>query len=65
MVLKLGLTKQLQIGVVGYVYDELGCDSGSGDRVGCFQSRVVGVGPADRLRRTDGRSARIHQRQKL
>jgi hypothetical protein len=39
------LTKQLQVGVVGYVYDEIGCDSGSGDRVGCFQSRVVGVGP--------------------
>ena len=39
------LTKQLQIGVVGYLYDEIGCDSGSGDRVGCFQSRVVGVGP--------------------
>jgi hypothetical protein len=39
------LTKQLQVGLVGYVYDEVGCDSGSGDRVGCFQSRVVGVGP--------------------
>jgi hypothetical protein len=39
------VTKQLQIGVVGYLYDEIGCDSGSGDRVGCFQSRVVGVGP--------------------
>jgi hypothetical protein len=39
------LTKQLQIGLVGYVYDELGCDSGSGDRVGCFQSRVIGIGP--------------------
>ena len=39
------LTKQLQIGVVGYVYDEIGCDSGAGDRVGCFQSRVVGIGP--------------------
>src|SRR5215471_2644049 len=39
------LTKQLQIGVVGYVYNEIGCDNGSGDRVGCFQSRVVGVGP--------------------
>jgi hypothetical protein len=24
---------------------ELGCDSGSGDRVGCFQSQVVGAGP--------------------
>ena len=39
------LTKQFQIGLVGYVYKELGCDSGSGDRVGCFQSQVVGVGP--------------------
>ena len=24
---------------------EIGCDSGSGDRVGCFQSQVFGVGP--------------------
>jgi len=39
------LTKQVQVGLVGYVYQEVGCDSGSGDRVGCFQSRVVGVGP--------------------
>jgi hypothetical protein len=39
------LTKQFQIGVVGYVYSEVGCDSGSGNRVGCFQSRVIGVGP--------------------
>ena len=39
------LTKQFQIGLVGYVYDEVGCDSGSGDHVGCFQSRVIGVGP--------------------
>ena len=39
------LTKQFQIGLVGYVYKEIGCDSGSGDRVGCFQSQVVGVGP--------------------
>jgi hypothetical protein len=39
------LTKQFQVGLVGYVYNELGCDSGSGDRVGCFQSRVNGIGP--------------------
>jgi hypothetical protein len=39
------LTKQFQVGLVGYVYKEVGCDSGSGDRVGCFQSQVVGVGP--------------------
>src|SRR5215472_12079735 len=39
------LTKQFLVGAVGYVYQEVGCDSGSGDRVGCFQSQVVGVGP--------------------
>jgi hypothetical protein len=39
------LTKQVQVGLVGYVYKEVGCDSGSGDRVGCFQSQVVGIGP--------------------
>jgi hypothetical protein len=39
------LTKQFLVGAVGYVYQEVGCDSGSGDRVGCFRSRVVGVGP--------------------
>jgi len=36
------LTKQFQVGLVGYVYKEVGCDSGSGDRLGCFQSQVVG-----------------------
>ncbi|WP_084799663.1 transporter [Bradyrhizobium sp. Ai1a-2] len=39
------LTKQWQVGLVGYLYQQVGCDSGSGNRVGCFQSRVVGVGP--------------------
>jgi hypothetical protein len=39
------LTKQVQVGLVGYLYQEIGCDSGSGDRVGCFQSRTVGIGP--------------------
>ena len=39
------LSKQLLVGLVGYAYQELGCDSGSGDRVGCFRSRVFGVGP--------------------
>jgi len=39
------LNKQTQVGLVGYVYKEVGCDSGSGDRVGCFQSQVVGIGP--------------------
>ena len=39
------LSKQFFVGAVGYLYNEIGCDSGSGDRVGCFQSRVVGIGP--------------------
>jgi hypothetical protein len=39
------LTKQVQVGLVGYAYKEIGCDSGSGDNVGCFQSQVVGIGP--------------------
>ena len=39
------LTKQFQIGTVGYVYQQLSCDSGSGDKVGCFESRVLGIGP--------------------
>ncbi len=39
------LTKQLQIGLVGYAYQQLSCDSGSGDRVGCFKSHVLGIGP--------------------
>lgn len=39
------LTKQFLVGAVGYAYKEIGCDSGSGDRLGCFQSQVVGIGP--------------------
>jgi hypothetical protein len=39
------LTKQWQVGLVGYWYQQLSCDSGSGNRVGCFESRVVGIGP--------------------
>ena len=39
------LSKQVMVGLVGYVYKELGCDSGPGDRVGCFQSQVFSVGP--------------------
>ena len=39
------LTKQLLVGVVGYVYREIGCDGGSGDRVGCFESQVFSAGP--------------------
>ena len=30
---------------MGYVYQEISADHGSGDRVGSFESRVIGVGP--------------------
>jgi hypothetical protein len=39
------ITKELQLGLVGYAYKDVGCDRGSGDLVGCFQSQVLGVGP--------------------
>ena len=39
------LSKQFFVGAVGYVYDQVSGDSGSGDRVGNFESRVIGVGP--------------------
>jgi hypothetical protein len=39
------VTKQLQLGIVGYAYKQLSCDSGSGDRVGCFESQVFSIGP--------------------
>jgi Putative MetA-pathway of phenol degradation len=38
------LTDDLFIGPVGYFYNQIGCDSGSGDRVGCFKSQVAGLG---------------------
>ena len=38
------LNDNLFIGPVGYFYEEIGCDSGSGDKVGCFNSRVAGLG---------------------
>jgi hypothetical protein len=39
------LSKQFFVGAVGYLYNQIGCDSGSGDSVGCFQSRVASIGP--------------------
>lgn len=39
------LSKQAFVGLVGYVYKQVGCDSGSGNRVGCFQSQVAALGP--------------------
>jgi hypothetical protein len=39
------ITKELQLGLVGYADQQLSCDTGVGNRVGCFESRVVGAGP--------------------
>ena len=39
------LTKQLQVGLVGYVYDQLTPDSGCAPVLCPFESRVLGVGP--------------------
>jgi hypothetical protein len=39
------VTKQVQVGLVGYLFDEVTGDSGSGARLGTFESRVAGIGP--------------------
>jgi hypothetical protein len=39
------LTKQLQVGVVGYLYDQLAPDNGCNPLLCPFESRVAGVGP--------------------
>jgi hypothetical protein len=39
------LSKQFFVGLVGYAYDQFTGDSGSGDKVGSFESRVFSIGP--------------------
>jgi hypothetical protein len=39
------LSKQLFVGLVGYAYDQVSADRGSGDLVGSFESRVFAAGP--------------------
>jgi hypothetical protein len=39
------LTPNVFFGAVGYVYDQLTADSGSGAKLAAFESRVIGVGP--------------------
>jgi hypothetical protein len=39
------LTKQLQVGLVGYVYDQITSDSGCAPVICPFESRVLGIGP--------------------
>ncbi len=39
------LSQNWQVGVAGYVYYQLTPDSGGGDKLGAFKSRIAGVGP--------------------
>jgi hypothetical protein len=39
------LNEHFDFGLVGYFYRQIGCDSGPGDILGCFQSQVAGIGP--------------------
>ena len=39
------LTKQFHFGAVGYYYQQLTGDSGTGAKLGPFKSRVAGIGP--------------------
>lgn len=39
------LSQQVHVGVVGYLYNQLTGDSGSGATLGDFKSRVAGIGP--------------------
>jgi len=39
------LSKQMHIGAVGYIYQQLTADSGVAPILGDFKSRVLGVGP--------------------
>lgn len=39
------LSEQWQVGVVGYVYDQVTGDSGAGAKLGPFKSRVAAIGP--------------------
>ena len=39
------VSKDIYVGAVGYIYHQISPDSGPGDHVGEFESRVMGVGP--------------------
>ncbi len=39
------ISKQVLVGLVGYVYQQVTGDSGSGATLGDFKSGVVGIGP--------------------
>ena len=39
------LTKQIELGAAGYFYNQASCDTGAGAVLGCFETRVLGIGP--------------------
>ena len=39
------VSQNWQVGIAGYGYYQLTADSGSGDRMGAFKSRIAGIGP--------------------
>lgn len=40
-----GITRELSAGIAGYVYYQLTADGGSGDTIGPYKGRVLGLGP--------------------
>ena len=55
------LTKQLLVGAVGYFYEQVSADSGSGDRVGALRVRRDGSRPANRLHHSGRSHAGLRQ----
>jgi hypothetical protein len=39
------VTPQIELGAAGYFYNQASCDTGAGALLGCFETRVLGVGP--------------------
>jgi hypothetical protein len=48
------LSKDVYVGLVGYIYNQISPDSGLGDHVGAFESRVMGAGPQINYTVTNG-----------
>ena len=59
------VTKELQLGMVGYAYKQISCDTGAGNRVGCFEAQVFGVGPQIGVDDRDGPPAGLPQPERL
>jgi hypothetical protein len=59
------LTKQLQIGLVGYLYNQASCDGGSGNRGRLLPVARCGRRRAARLYHLHGRARRKRERQSL